>query len=75
MRQSYVEGLASHDGPESCATAGNCRDEVLTGVRAGQVLSREIRLFRVPTLSREAEGNTRRTASARCVSTRRGHRP
>jgi len=42
MKESYVEGLATHDGPESCAVGGNTVGEALTGVRAGRVLSREI---------------------------------
>jgi hypothetical protein len=42
MKKSYVEGLATHDGPESCADGGNLVGEALTGVRAGRVLSREI---------------------------------
>ncbi len=41
MKESYVEGLATHDGPESCASVRKCRREALTGVRAGRVLSRE----------------------------------
>lgn len=41
MKESYVESLASHDGPESCAGGGNSVGEALTGVRAGWVLSRE----------------------------------
>ena len=43
MRVSYVEGLATHIDPESCASsAGNRGREALTGGRAGWVLSREI---------------------------------
>ena len=42
MKVSYVEGLASHGGPESCVCTGNGAGEALTGVRTGQVLSREI---------------------------------
>jgi RNA-directed DNA polymerase len=42
MKVSYSEGLATHTGSESCMLAGNGEDEALTGVRAGQVLSREI---------------------------------
>jgi len=43
MKVSYVEGLATHSDPESCASsAGNCGREALTGGRAGWVLSREI---------------------------------
>lgn len=41
MKESYVEGLATHDGPESCADAREGGGEALTGVRAGRVLSRE----------------------------------
>lgn len=42
MRVSYVEGIASHNGPESCVGVRKDEDEALTGVRAGWVLSREI---------------------------------
>ena len=47
MKVSYVEGLATHSGPESCASsAGNRGREALTGGRAGWVLSREIHALR-----------------------------
>jgi hypothetical protein len=43
MKVLDVEGLATHNGPESCVTsAGNREHEALTGVRVGRVLSREI---------------------------------
>ena len=42
MKESYVKGLANHDGPESCGGARKSDGEALTGVRAGWVLSREI---------------------------------
>jgi hypothetical protein len=41
MKESYVEGLAAHSGPESCVDVRKGRGEALTGVRAGRVLSRE----------------------------------
>ena len=41
MKESYVEGLATHDGPESCGGARKGVVEALTGVRAGRVFSRE----------------------------------
>ena len=41
MKESYVKGLANHDGPESCAAFGNRRGEALTGESVGWVLSRE----------------------------------
>ena len=42
MKESYVEGRASHDGPESCVRAREGTGEALTGVRVGRVLSRVI---------------------------------
>ncbi len=44
MKESYDEGVASHIGPESCGGGSNAMAEALTGVRAGQVLSREMRV-------------------------------
>jgi hypothetical protein len=58
MQESNIEGIANHDVPESCADAREGGGEALTGVRTGEVLSREIRHFRAPTLLTEAEGNT-----------------
>jgi hypothetical protein len=46
MKESYVEGLAAHSGPESCVVAREGRGEALTGVRAGRVLSRESNFLR-----------------------------
>ena len=41
MKESHGEGLATHTGPESCAVGREVEGEALTGVRAGQVWSRE----------------------------------
>jgi hypothetical protein len=41
MKESYVEGLATHDGLESCGVLREERAEALTGVSTGRVLSRE----------------------------------
>jgi hypothetical protein len=46
MKESYVEGLATHDGPEPCAVARKGGGEASVGVRAGRVLSRERNLLR-----------------------------
>lgn len=46
MKESYVKGLANHNGPESCGGARKGKAEALTGERAGRVLSREINLDR-----------------------------
>ena len=42
MKVSYVEGLASYGGPESCVHAREGVGEALTGEKAGRVLSRVI---------------------------------
>ena len=39
MKESYVEGLASYGGPESCVHAREGVGEALTGEKAGRVLS------------------------------------
>jgi len=44
-----TEGLANHGGPESCADIREGVSEALTGERAGQPLSRERLISRVPT--------------------------
>lgn len=75
MKESCIEGLATHDDPESCAGAREGEGEALTGARIGRVLSREISLTKVPTLLSEAEGNTTHAASARHRWTTRGRRP
>jgi RNA-directed DNA polymerase len=58
MKESYIEGPASHDGPESCAGLRKESGEALTGEAAGGVLSREKYSSRVPTPLPMAEGNT-----------------
>lgn len=51
MKESHVEGLANHNGPELCGGGGNTAAEALAGVRAGTVLSLEIGT-RVPGVDR-----------------------
>ncbi len=46
MKESYVKGLATHNGPESCGDARKGDGEALTGERVGWVLSREMELER-----------------------------
>jgi RNA-directed DNA polymerase len=75
MQESYIEGVASHDDPESCVGSREAAGEALTGARAGRVLSREIKDSGVPTLLTEAEGHTHDTAIARRHATPRGRSP
>src|SRR5437016_14545128 len=42
MKDSYSEGLATHADSESCIFVRKGASEALTGVRTGQVWSREI---------------------------------
>ena len=42
MKESYVEGVAAHNGPESCGVAREGGVEALAGETAGWVLSREM---------------------------------
>ncbi len=50
MQEPYEKGIANHLDPESCADAGNCVGEALTGAHAGQPWSSEITSPGVPTL-------------------------
>ncbi len=75
MKESDIEGVASRDGPEPCVGVGEGVREASVGVRAGLVLSREIKGFGVPTSLSEAEGNTAGRAFASDRGTPRGRRP
>ena len=56
MKVSCVEGVANHNGPESCGAAREGDDEALTGERTGRVLSREIHaLLRKRQVLRDAD--------------------
>src|SRR5882724_3787776 len=43
MKEPHIQGLASHDNPESCLGTRKSAGEALTGAHAGRVLSRENR--------------------------------
>ena len=68
MKESYVEGLASHGGPESCVCTREGAGEALTWVRMGRVLSREINApWRKLRVDRGAEAlELRRRPHRRC---------
>ena len=46
MRTLYVEGVATHDGPESCVDVRKDGGEALTGVRAGWAIEPRNRCIR-----------------------------
>jgi RNA-directed DNA polymerase len=58
MKESYVEGLATHNGPESCGAPRKGGIEALTGVCAGRVFSRERSKVRNADAVGIAEGTT-----------------
>lgn len=60
MKEPHIEGVATHDDPESCVTIREDSGEALTGARTGSVLSRENKQFGTPTQLLYAEGNTSR---------------
>ena len=57
MKEPYIEGLATHDGPESCVGAREGGGEALTGVRAGRAIEPRNQEFGVPTPLSRPEGN------------------
>jgi hypothetical protein len=58
MKELYIEGVATHGGPESCVGVREGAGEALAGVRAGWAMEpRNDNQFGVPTSSRQAEGN------------------
>ena len=75
MKESYVEGLASYGGPESCVHIREGVGEALAREKAGRVLSCEIIATGVPTSFIMAEGNTGGGAIASTRRTPRSLRP
>jgi hypothetical protein len=75
MKEPYIEGVAIHGGPESCAGVREDDGEALTGVSLGWVLGREMRHTGMPTPLTEAEGHPRPHASASTDVIPRGRRP
>ena len=57
MRELYVEGLATHDDPESCVDVCEGVGEALTGARAGWAIEPRNQGDRVPTPLNRSEGN------------------
>jgi RNA-directed DNA polymerase len=57
MRELHVEGLATHDGPESCVDVCEGVGEALTGVRAGRAIEPRNQGDRGADAVVQAEGN------------------
>jgi hypothetical protein len=77
MEELYVEGLATHDGPESCAGARESTGEALAGVGAGQAIEPRNKRIGVPTLSKRRKATLlaafSRGVSGPCVVGEPGH--
>lgn len=73
-RELYIEGVAIHGGPESCAGVREGVGEALTGARVGGAIEPRNQQFRVPTPYNRAEGNTAGRAIASDRGTLRGLR-
>ena len=74
MKVLCSEDLASHTDPESCVAHREVCGEALTGVHAGQPLSREIFAVQDADAFAIAERNTDRCDSASTYSILRGRR-
>ena len=72
MRTPDIEGVAIHDGPESCAVAREGGGEALTGVRAGWAIEPRNHLVRGADAFRSVEGNIDGSAIASCRRAPRG---
>jgi len=62
VKVRYVEGVAIHSGPESCAVTREGGGEALAGVRTGQPLSRDRKSIPSADVVSCAEGKTGRRA-------------
>jgi hypothetical protein len=70
-----MKGRANCIVPESCVAGCEARDEALTGVTVGQVLSRESSMFRDADAVCGAEGSTVGCVIASALPVPRGLRP
>src|SRR5260370_11794471 len=66
MEELYVEGPATHGGPEPCVDVPRGRGEALVGARAGQAIEPRNLRFGVPTLSQRRKA-TPLVALARAI--------
>jgi len=57
MEELYVEGLATHGGPESCVDDPRGRGEALAGARAGRAIEPRNHNNRGADAVQEVEGN------------------
>src|SRR5262245_22248457 len=74
MRELYVEGLATHDGPGPCVSGREGWGEALVGVRAGRAIEPRNPQSGVPTLSKRRKAISSAALYASRRRTLRGRR-
>ena len=74
MEELYVEGVATHGGPESCVVVCEGGGEALTGARAGRAIEPRNVQFGVPTPSEWRKATSAAAFFARRRRTPRGQR-
>jgi hypothetical protein len=74
MKESNIEGVAIHGGPESCVGVREGVGEALTGVHVGGAIEPRNPWSRGADAVVKAEGNTGGSVSASCRWTPRGQR-
>ena len=57
MKELHIEGLATHDDPESCVATREGVGEALTGARAGRAIEPRNQVFRGAQAVMYVEGN------------------
>ena len=76
MRELYIEGVAIHGGPESCAVVREGGGEALTGVRAGRAIEPRNHLIRgADVVSRGGRQHRRRRCRELRVDPARSENP
>ena len=70
MEELYVEGLATHGGPESCVVVCEGGVEALAGARAGRAIEPRNVYFGVPTLSERRKATSAAALSRGAVGPR-----
>ena len=58
MEELYIEGVATHGGPESRVVVREGGGEALTGARAGQAIEPRNKRIGVPTLSKRRKATS-----------------
>ncbi len=74
MKESDIEGVAIHDGPESCVVVCEGGGEALTGVHVGGAIEPRNPWSRGADVVVKAEGNIGDSVIASCCQTPRGQR-